>query len=98
VQPSPGTILGVELRKDPATGCFYMWTACRVWAELRMARLLLGQARSNLAQLEGGVNRAGLGRELAEGDCLTAVGCLLRAHELREQRRLWRAARRWLTR
>lgn len=63
-----------------------------------MARLLLGQARSNLALPREGSYREGLPQELAEGNCLSALSCLLRAHELREQRRFWRRSARWLSR
>ena len=76
-----------------------MWSAKDpTWGQLRMARLLLSQARSSLALPEGGINREGLGRENAESCCLAAVGCLLRADGLREQRRFWRRSARWLSR
>lgn len=78
-------------------GCFYMWSAKDpTWGQLRMARLLLGQARSNLALPREGHYREDLPQELAEGNCLSALSCLLRAAELREQRRFWRRSLRWL--
>lgn len=78
-------------------GSFYMWSAKDpTWPQLRMARLLLGQARSNLAMPREGHYREGLPQENAEACCLMAVDCLLRAHELREQRRFWRRSARWL--